>query len=99
MRETATVLKRVAAIEEERLTLALRRMNGAMIRSDVADTILDATIALEVLLSDGDSQAVGYKLRLRAGALVKLIEPEGAVAVSAAIKQIYDARSRIVHGA
>lgn len=99
MRETASVLTRIAAIEDQRLTLALRRMNGAMIRSDVADTILDATIALEILLSDGDSQAVGYKLRMRAGALANLAEPGGAAAVSAAIKQIYEARSRIVHGA
>jgi hypothetical protein len=99
-----SVAEHLAAIrrtQHDRLELALRRLNSAMIRSDLADAILDATIALEILLSDGDGQAIGYKLRMRAAALVRLspLAASGTAAkVSEAIKEIYAARSRIVHG-
>ena len=99
MGEIATALRQIRSINDDRLSLASRRMNGAMIRSEAADAILDATIALEILLGDGDSQAVGYKLRIRAAALANFDEPGTGVEIGAAIKQIYEARSRIVHGA
>lgn len=99
MHEAATVLGRIRRANDDRLTLALRRMNTAMIRSDAADAILDATIGLEILLSDGDSQSIGYKLRLRAGALSNLAQPGSGVVVGTTIKGVYEARSRIVHGA
>ncbi len=99
MRKTAVVLANVRSIDDDRLALALRRLNTAMIRHEAADAILDATIGLEILLSDGDSQAISYKLRLRAAALSNLVAPGSATQVAAAIKGIYEARSRIVHGA
>ena len=98
MLETKDVLAQIRQVGSERVELALRRMNGAMIRLDVADAVLDATIALEILLGDGDGQAIGYKLRLRAAALANLVDPGSGAAVSAAVKETYDARSRIVHG-
>ena len=84
----------------DRLSLAVRRLNAAMIRPEVADAILDATIALEILLGDGDGQAIAWKLRMRAAALVGLEEGRAQVeAINDAIKTVYDARSAIVHGA
>jgi hypothetical protein len=86
--------------ESDRLSLALRRLNAAMIRPDAADAILDATIGLEILLGDGDGQAIGWKLRMRAAALVGVEEGRTAAkAMSDAIKDVYEARSAIVHGA
>jgi len=98
MIKSAAVLACIRGIKEERLILALRRLNTAMIRHEAADAILDATIGLEILLSDGDSQAISYKLRLRAGALANHANPGSGSAVAAAIRDIYEARSRIVHG-
>ena len=98
MLEMKLALARVREAGNERVALALRRMNGAMMRLDIADAVLDATIALEILLGDGDGQAIAYKLRLRAAALANLVEPGSGAATSAAVKAIYDARSRIVHG-
>ncbi len=98
MREIALVLGKMRSIENDRLVLALRRMNGALIRGEVADAILDATIALEILLSDGDSQSISYKLQMRAAALANLDTKGTGQAIRDDIKEIYDARSRIVHG-
>jgi hypothetical protein len=98
IKEVGRVLRQIRDAREDRLPLALRRLNSAMIRNDDADRILDATIALEILLSDGDSQAVSYKLRARGGALANLATPGSGNPTSLAIKKIYEARSRIVHG-
>ncbi|WP_033924396.1 HEPN domain-containing protein [Sphingomonas sp. 35-24ZXX] len=98
MREAAAVLASIQSASDDRLNLAMRRMNTAMIRQDAADAILDAVIGLEILLSDSEPQAISYKLRLRAGALANLSTPGSAPAVAAAVNKIYDARSRIVHG-
>ncbi|GGB69547.1 HEPN domain-containing protein [Blastomonas aquatica] len=98
MRDVQKIVSQMRKVKDERLILALRRFNGAMIRSEMADVILDATIALEILLSDGDNQSIGYKLRLRAGALANLDRPGSGLEISETIKQVYEARSRIVHG-
>jgi hypothetical protein len=37
---------------EERVAIALKRLNSCMTRDDAVDAILDATIGLEVLLGD-----------------------------------------------
>lgn len=102
MVEVGRALRQIRSSSSERLALALRRLNAAMIRTEVSDTILDATIALEILLGDGDAQSIAYKLRLRAGALARLkgsAFKDGPAAVSRSIREIYEARSRIVHGA
>jgi len=65
---------------------------------DVADAVLDARIALGILLGDGEGQAIGYKLRLRAAALANLVNPGRGTSVSVAVKETYEARSRIVRG-
>jgi hypothetical protein len=99
MREVARVLEALEQSPGERFALATRRLNAAMIRGDVADAILDATIALEVLLGDGDGQAISWKLRMRAGALAGIDGGQTAAkAMSDAIAMVYSTRSAIVHG-
>lgn len=99
MRGVAHLLDALEQAAGEQLGLATRRLNSAMVRSDLADAILDATIALEILLGDGDGQAISWKLRMRAAALAGI---EGghatATAMSDAIATVYATRSAIVHG-
>lgn len=57
MRTVANIWHAMEKFGSNRLDLALRRLNTAMTRDDLSDAILDATIALEVLLGDGDGQA------------------------------------------
>ncbi|PAP97434.1 HEPN domain-containing protein [Mesorhizobium wenxiniae] len=99
MRKVACLLEALESSTGERLALATRRLNTAMTRSDLADAILDATIALEVLLGDGDGQAISWKLRMRAAALAGIEGGQaGAKAMSDAIAVVYSTRSAIVHG-
>ena len=71
-----------------------------MTRDDDVDAILDATIGLEVLLGDPDeSQALAFKLRMRAGALaVFMSKGQSSGEVFETMKVVYEARSAIVHG-
>lgn len=86
-------------LDVPRLNLALRRLNAAMTRDDPADTILDAIIALEVLLGDRDSQSISWKLRMRAAAVVGIDGDKSKMEeMRTAIKRAYEARSAIVHG-
>lgn len=99
MRAMAGLLEAIENSATERLALATRRLNAAMTRSDLADAILDATIALEVLLGDGDGQAISWKLRMRAAALAGIEGGQaGAEAMHDAISKVYATRSAIVHG-
>lgn len=87
------------SIDDNRFALALRRLNAAMTRDEPADAILDATIALEVLLGDGDGQSISWKLRMRAAALIGIeADREAMEEVRTAIRDTYEARSAIVHG-
>ncbi len=95
----ASTWRVLRSLEDDRMTLALRRLNAAMTRDEPADAILDATIALEVLLGDGDSQSIAWKLRMRAAALIGMDADRTRMEeVKVAIRDTYDARSAIVHG-
>jgi len=61
---------------------------------------LDATIALEALLSDDDNQEMTHKIAMRLGALSKISNDFGKTPqqVYKDMKQIYAYRSAIVHG-
>lgn len=99
MHDVPTLFAALTASSNDRLALAIRRLNAAMTRSDVADAILDATIALEILLGDGDSQAINWKLRMRGAALAALDSDRTAgEAMHATLGKVYAARSAIVHG-
>jgi hypothetical protein len=70
-------------------------------REDQEDAILDATIGLEILLSDGETQEVTHKLALRVAALSTLIPgfADQAPTVFRNVKKtIYPYRSAVVHG-
>lgn len=99
MRDLPGLFAALTASTNDRLSLAIRRLNAAMTRTDVADAILDATIALEILLGDGDGQAINWKLRMRGAALAALDGDRNAGgAMHVAIGKVYSARSSIVHG-
>jgi asparagine synthetase B (glutamine-hydrolysing) len=82
------------------IPIALKRLNSCMLRHDEEDTVLDATIALEVLLSDDGKTEMTHKLALRVAALSKLDSncKEKPKEIFAKIKKVYTYRSGIVHG-
>lgn len=99
MEGVRTLYTALVTNKREQLELAVRRLNAAMIRADPADAILDATIALEILLGDREGQAINWKLRMRGAALVANVGGQSAgEAMHDAIRSVYDARSAIVHG-
>jgi len=79
--------------------IAIARINRAAIREEEEDAVIDATIALEALLSDSSTQEMTHKLALRVAALSRLVgfvkEP---AEVFREVKSIYSYRSTIVHG-
>ncbi len=83
---------------EDRVRIALKRLNTCMSRDDAADAVLDATIALEVLLGDAENLAISYKIRMRAGALAAYRGNRSSTEVASEVKNIYAVRSQIVHG-
>lgn len=97
--QVASFYQKLCDTSSSRLELALRRLNTAMVRDDPADGLLDATIGLEVLLGDGKAEAISWKLRMRAAAVIGRTQPEDDVRdMLKAVSEIYDARSKIVHG-
>jgi hypothetical protein len=98
--DVASSLTSIRRSGDPRLSLALRRLNGAMTRDEPADAILDATIGLELLLGDKDNQAISWKLRMRAAALAGLRGGRADMErMSKAVADVYALRSSIVHGA
>lgn len=99
MKAVAQTWAGLLAINDSRFALALRRFNAASTWDDPADVILDATIALEILLGDGDGQSISWKLRMRAAALIGIdADRSMMVEVRTAINNTYGVRSAIVHG-
>jgi hypothetical protein len=84
-----------------RLRLAIKRLNSCFLRENEEDAILDATIGMEVLLSDGGAQEVTHKLALRLAAPSSLVPKyrQQATSVLRNVKSfIYPYRSAVVHG-
>jgi hypothetical protein len=97
----SAIYQELVSSPDRRLHLALRRLNLCFMRSQEEDRILDATIALEALLSDAESQEISHKTALRMAALSKL-DPLASASpynVFRHMKTIYSYRSAIVHGA
>lgn len=86
--------------KENSINIAIKRLNQCLVRDNEEDSVLDATIALEALFSDGGNQEMTYKLAMRAAALSKLDEDfeDSPNEVFNNIKKIYGYRSAIVHG-
>lgn len=97
--EVKTTFNILLKAKENSIDLALKRLNRCLIRDNEEDAVLDATIALEALLSDGN-QEMTHKLALRVGALSKLdtISDREPSKAFSDIKNIYNYRSAIVHG-
>lgn len=96
----STTYKQLIDAKEKSIDLAVKRLNRCMVRDSEEDSVLDATIALEALLSDDGNQEMTHKLAMRVGALTKLSKdfkksPQDAFKD---IKKIYAYRSAIVHG-
>jgi hypothetical protein len=100
LNEVRRVYKAIAINKSEAIRLAIKQLNGCLTRADGADAILDGTIGLELLLGDDQNQALSYKLRLRAGALAILCDDPNyrAIGIASKVKELYKARSSIVHG-
>ena len=86
--------------EGNKLLLATQRLNSCFLRENEQDTILDATIAMELLLSDDEGTEITHKLAMRMAALSMLAEdfPHDPLTVFRNVKQIYGFRSGVVHG-
>ena len=85
---------------EKSIDLAVNRLNQCLVRDKEEDSVLDATIALEALLSDDGNQEMTHKLAMRVGALSKLSNDLDKTPQQSFkdIKSIYGYRSAIVHG-
>ncbi|HEM7416275.1 TPA: hypothetical protein U2J22_001340 [Citrobacter youngae] len=86
--------------KENSIDLSVKRLNQCLVRDSEEDSVLDATIALEALLSDDGNQEMTHKLAMRVGALANLDRNFGKSPQQAFkdIKSIYAYRSAIVHG-
>jgi hypothetical protein len=98
--DVTEIFNKIISAKENSINLALKRLNRCLVRDDEEDSVLDATIALEALLSDDGNQEMTHKLAMRVGALVKLekgtLKSPGQAFRE--IKSIYGYRSAIVHG-
>lgn len=80
--------------------VALRNYTRSHRHGDYYDRIIDLATALEAILtgSDDDSEGVGLRLRSRAAALLWTERDAGRV-IFDDVKNLYNLRSRLVHGA
>ena len=97
--EAGRLYSKLIRAESNRLTIASQRLNYCFLRESEEDSVLDATIAMEVLLSDDSRQEMTHKLALRVAALSRFSGSEQTpVEVYRAVKRIYAYRPAIVHG-
>lgn len=82
-----------------RTRLAARRLSTAELRADPDDRTVDACIGIEALLGEGHDELT-HRMCLRAAAALSSRpgNPADARAVYRLLKNVYDARSAIVHG-
>lgn len=98
--EVGSLLSKLTEANENSIRVAIRRLNQCFLREDEEDSIIDATIGLEALLSDDNRQEMTHKLAMRVGALSNI--PEGQLKkpydAYKEIKKVYTYRSALVHG-
>jgi len=92
-----TLYQTLSKSSHSQLDIAIKRLNLCHLRDSHEDTVIDACIGLESLLSDGDPNEMTHKLALRCAALSKLYK-KSQVEAFRDIKSIYAVRSAIVHG-
>jgi hypothetical protein len=81
-----------------KVRVAIHRLNLSALRVTDEDGIIDAMIAIEALLSDGQ-QEMTHKVAMRLAELYKIDRPSETERVFREMKRIYNFRSKIVHGA
>ena len=84
----------------QKLIIANQRLKYCYLRDNEQDAVIDAMIALETLLSDGEKSELNHKLALRMAALLQLSDEvtQTPKEIFTTVKKIYDYRSAIVHG-
>ena len=99
-KEIGCLFVKLQDIEEKSVQIAIDRLNLCFLRVHDEDSILDATIGLESLLSDDNHQETTHKLAMRIGALAKAEKYPNRTPyqVFKDIKYIYGYRSSVVHG-
>jgi hypothetical protein len=95
-----SAFRRLLEATENSLSIGVRRLNLCYCRDDEEDSLIDATIALEALLSDGEHQEMTHKLALRVAAVSQLYpgQLKSGQQIFDEVKKVYTARSRIIHG-
>lgn len=98
--EICSIYAQLSKAKENEIRVAIKRLNQCFLREDQEDSIIDATIGLESLISDDDRQEMTHKLAMRIGALSKLSknQSKNPYDVFQEIKKIYSYRSAVVHG-
>jgi len=82
---------------EKRISVAIRRLNLSSMRTNIEDSVLDAMIGLEALLSDGN-QEMTHKVAMRMAGLYKISALTKSLLALQEMKHLYQIRSTIVHG-
>jgi len=84
----------------QKLKIANHRLKHCYLRDNEQDAVIDAMIALETLLSDGERSELNHKLSLRMAAILSTSNrvTESPQEIFKTVKKIYDYRSAIVHG-
>lgn len=100
MENISTLYNSIASAKENSIHLSIKRLNRCLVRDNEEDSVLDATIALEALLSDDGTQEMTHKLAMRVGALSRIDKTFEKTPIQSFgdIKKIYSYRSAIVHG-
>ena len=95
----AEIYDKLSSSKDNRLILAGRRLNSALLRTNEEDSILDVTMGLETLLTSDTRTEITYKLAMRAAALstIEKFEALSPEDVFKHCKKIYDYRSSVIH--
>lgn len=95
----ASLASELISINQNAFKLACNRLNKSLLRQSDEDTILDAIIGLELLLSDNDKGELTYKISSRMATISTLHSecPYSPLVIQQSVSQIYRYRSDIVH--
>ncbi|HEX6293067.1 MAG TPA: hypothetical protein VFZ66_28045 [Herpetosiphonaceae bacterium] len=98
--EIGNIFSKLLNMNVNEVGIAARRLNMCLSRDNEEDSILDATIAMETLLSDDERQEMTHKLALRMAAISRLLPDQEftPLEIYQIVKHIYAYRSAIVHG-
>lgn len=99
-KKVAEIYIKLREAKDNRLILAARRLNSALLRTNEEDSILDITMGLEALLTSDTRTEITYKLAVRAAALstIEKFEELSTEDVLNHCIKIYDYRSSVIHG-